>query len=168
MCFEEQVTNSDCRLQFHTRIVFFVLLKWLLLYGSGDLPLCRVMTPISILLGVLMKLRLNLQHQDLEYRLNVSLTTISDIINQTRPVLAKKLCFLIPWPEKDNLTQNMPIVFKTSYSKYCSIIDCFEVFIQRPGQLTARIQTWSNYKRNNTIKFLVSLTPTGAISFVSK
>ncbi|CAC5415780.1 unnamed protein product [Mytilus coruscus] len=32
----------------------------------------------------------------------------------------------------------------------------------RPGQLTARAQTWSNYKHNNTIKFLVSITPTGA------
>lgn len=62
----------------------------------------------------------------------------------------------------------MPIVFKTSYPKYCSIIDCFEVFVQRPGQLTARAQTWSNYKHNNTIKFLVSITPTRAISFVSK
>jgi hypothetical protein len=31
-----------------------------------------------------------------------------------------------------------------------------------------RAQTWSNYKHNNTIKFLVSITPTGSISYVSK
>jgi hypothetical protein len=34
--------------------------------------------------------------------------------------------------------------------------------------LYARAQTWANYKHNNTIKFLVSVTPTGAISYVSK
>jgi len=62
----------------------------------------------------------------------------------------------------------MPSVFKPVYSKCVSIIDCFGVFIQRPGQLTAGAQTWSNYKHNNTIKFLVSITPSGAISFVSR
>ena len=59
-------------------------------------------------------------------------------------------------------------MFKLCYPKCVSIIDCFEVFIQRPGHLTARVQTWSNYKHNNTIKFLVSITPTGSISYVSK
>ncbi|XP_055997893.1 THAP domain-containing protein 1-like [Ostrea edulis] len=39
---------------------------------------------------------------------------------------------------------------------------------QRPGHLTTRAQTWSNYKHSNTIKFLVSITPTGAISYVSR
>ena len=41
-------------------------------------------------------------------------------------------------------------------------------FSFRPGHLTARAQTWSNYKHNNTIKFLVSITPTRSISYISK
>lgn len=32
----------------------------------------------------------------------------------------------------------------------------------------ARAQTWSNYKHHNTIKFLIGITPQGAISFISK
>ncbi|CAC5406744.1 unnamed protein product [Mytilus coruscus] len=84
------------------------------------------------------------------------------------PKLAEKLSFLVQWPDKDNLIKNMPVVFKLSYPRCISIIDCFEVFIQRPANLTARAQTWSSYKHRNTIKFLVSITPTGAISFVSK
>ena len=37
-----------------------------------------------------------------------------------------------------------------------------------PHNLTARAQTWSNYKHNNTIKYLASITPSGAVNFISK
>lgn len=82
-----------------------------------------------------MKVRFNL-HQDLAYRLNVSVTSISDILNKGLPKIAETLSFLIQWLDKDNLIRNMTNVF--SYSKYVNIIDCFEVSIQRPGHLTAR------------------------------
>ena len=40
-------------------------------------------------------------------------------------------------------------------------------FIQRPLGLNTRAQTWSNYKNTNTIKYLVSCTPAGAVNFIS-
>ena len=48
------------------------------------------------------------------------------------------------------------------------IIDCFEVFIERPSNLLARAQTYSNYKSHNTVKVLIGITPQGTISFVSE
>ena len=48
------------------------------------------------------------------------------------------------------------------------IIDCFEVFIERPTNLLARAQTFSNYKHHNTIKILIGITPQGTICFVSE
>jgi len=33
--------------------------------------------------------------------------------------------------------------------------------------MTARAQTWSNYKHHNTVKYLVGITPQGTISFIS-
>ena len=48
------------------------------------------------------------------------------------------------------------------------VIDCFEVFCERPSDLMARAQTFSNYKHHNTVKFLIAITPQGVISFVSK
>ena len=48
------------------------------------------------------------------------------------------------------------------------IIDCFEVFCERPANLKARAQTWSNYKHHNTVKFLIGISPQGVVSFVSK
>ena len=32
----------------------------------------------------------------------------------------------------------------------------------------ARAQTWSNYKKHNTVKFLIGITLQGSIAFISK
>ena len=47
-----------------------------------------------------------------------------------------------------------------------SIIDCSEIFIERPKNLAARAQNWSNYKHNNLAKYLIGITPSGAIMFL--
>ena len=47
------------------------------------------------------------------------------------------------------------------------MIDCAEVFIERPKSLSAQAATWSDYKHHNTLKFLVGITPTGFILFLS-
>jgi hypothetical protein len=47
------------------------------------------------------------------------------------------------------------------------LIDCTEIFIEKPLNLNARAQTWSNYKNHNTIKYLIACTPTGAVSYLS-
>ena len=48
------------------------------------------------------------------------------------------------------------------------IIDCFEVFIERPSNLCARATTWSNYKHKNTAKVLIGIAPQGAVTYVSE
>lgn len=48
------------------------------------------------------------------------------------------------------------------------VIDCFEVFVDRPSSLLARAGTWSNYKHHNTVKLLIGITPQGTISFISR
>jgi len=47
------------------------------------------------------------------------------------------------------------------------IIECFEVFIDRPSNLKARLSTWSNYKHRNTAKVLIGITPQGTVTFIS-
>ena len=74
---------------------------------------------------------------------------------------------LIIWPEHEELYKTMPIAFK-KFGKRIVIIDCFEIFMERPSTLKARAQTWSNYKHHNTCKFLIGITPQGTISFVSQ
>ena len=62
----------------------------------------------------------------------------------------------------------MPMVFRKAFRSCAVIIDCFEVFIERPTSLKARAQTWSNYKKHNTAKFLIGITPQSSVSFISK
>ena len=47
------------------------------------------------------------------------------------------------------------------------VLDCTEVFSQTPGALETHIQVHSNYKHHGTITFLVGMSPSGAIIYVS-
>ena len=49
-----------------------------------------------------------------------------------------------------------------------AIIDCFELFIEKPSSLLAKACTWLQYKHYNTAKYLISITPQGVINFISK
>ena len=109
---------------------------------------------------VLIKLPL----QDLAYRFVVSVTTVSRIFSYWLVVMDVRLKFMISWPEREQLWQNMPMSFQYACGKKVTVvIDCFEVFIERPSNLLARAQTFSSYKHHNTVKVLI-----GSISFVSE
>ena len=72
------------------------------------------------------------------------------------------------WLERNILRKTMSIAFQTNF-RYCAIvIDCFEIFIERPKNLKAQAQTWSNYKKHNTVKFLIGITPQGTILYISQ
>ena len=53
-------------------------------------------------------------------------------------------------------------------TKVAIIIDCFEVFTEKPAALKARAQTFSTYKHHNTVKFLIGISPQGVTSYISK
>lgn len=115
-----------------------------------------------------MKIRLNLFNFDLAQRFSVSESVISSIINQTLPEVAKQLRFFVHWPNKEEILEHIPTIVKENFMNCRCIINCTEVFIDRPGNLAARAFTWSNYKHNNTIKLLVAINPNGAITFISR
>ena len=48
------------------------------------------------------------------------------------------------------------------------IIDCFELFLEKPSNLLAKACTWSQYKHYNTAKYLICISPQGVITFISK
>ena len=118
---------------------------------------------------VLMKLGLNVPLQDLAYRFNISLTTASRIFSSWMVVLDAKLSTLVFWPEREQLWNTMPVCFQYAFGKKVTVvIDCFELFIERPSNFFARAQTFSSYKHHNTIKILIGISPQGSICFVSE
>ena len=75
---------------------------------------------------------------------------------------------LNPFTARDVIDRIMPSAFKMKYPSVRVIIDCTEVFIQRSSSLINQSLTFSNYKHHATIKFLVGITSSGVISFVSE
>ena len=76
---------------------------------------------------------------------------------------------LIQWPSREALQRTMPFCFQVNYGlKVSGIIDCFELFIEKPSSLLAKACTWSQYKHYNTAKYLICISPQGVITFISK
>uniref|UniRef100_A0A1X7TTH8 DDE Tnp4 domain-containing protein n=1 Tax=Amphimedon queenslandica TaxID=400682 RepID=A0A1X7TTH8_AMPQE len=120
------------------------------------------------MLLTLSRLRLDLTLNDLAVRFAVSVATVSRIFDKWIDALYARLQFLIKWPSREICTQNMPPFIKELYPACRCIIDCTEIFIEKPSGYVARSKTFSNYKKHNTVKLLIAITPSGSISFVSK
>ena len=117
----------------------------------------QTLTPFQEFVLTLMKLKLNMPLEDLAYRFNVSVSTISRVFLAWMVTMGTRLSPLIKWPDQFSFGKKTTVT-----------IDCFEVFIDRPSNLLARAQTFSTYKHHNTIKVLIDITPQRTISFVSK
>ena len=52
--------------------------------------------------------------------------------------------------------------------KVAVILDCFEIFIERPSGLQAHASIWSNYKHHNTAKVLLDIAPQGVIKVLGR
>ena len=131
---------------------------------SPGLPNRECLTKFQQLLLTLMRLHLNLLVQDL----GVHASTVSRTFQACIQTMYSSMHFLVHWPDQENLLLTMPMCFKENFPSCAVIIDCFEVFIDRPSDLLAHAQTWSSYKHHHTAKFLIGITPQGTVSFVSR
>ena len=72
------------------------------------------------------------------------------------------------WLPKESVMKTMPKIFTTAgHGKLWCIIGCSEVFIERPKELDAQATSWPDYKSHNTINFLIGISPTGLVRFLS-
>lgn len=127
----------------------------------------RKLTKFNEYILTLLKLRLGLVSHFLGDLFGISNSRVSQIFITWISLLNSVLSPCIKWPSKRKVKKYMPKSFKTSFPKTRSIIDCTEIFIQKPRSPTAQHKTYSSYKSHNTFKCLVSITPEGAFSFVS-
>ena len=167
---ESYFAEDDAKVRFYTGLPSFDILKKIFNFVAPHVKRNSLnLSKFQEFIMTLIKVRLNVPDQDLAYRFDVSLTTVSRIITHWLMVMDIRLSCLISWPEREDLWRTMPQCFQYSFGKKVTvIIDCFEVFIDRPTNLMARAQTFSNYKHHNTAKILIGITPQGTISFVSE
>ena len=70
-------------------------------------------------------------------------------------------------PSVEQVMGTMPTGFREKFPATFAIIDGAEVFMETPTDLHMQFSTWSLYKQHNTVKFLVAVTPNGAVCFLS-
>ncbi|CAN7986214.1 unnamed protein product [Ixodes hexagonus] len=166
-CSSDQLTESS--VQFYTglpSLALFALIVQLMQEGTKYLP--STVSLGDAVLMVLAKFRLALLNRDLAFRFNVSEGTVAHIMVNLIPLLATIFSKFIIWPTRPDIARTMPTLVHRHYPRCRIIVDCSECRIQRPLSFTARSQTYSHYKGTNTIKFLIGVTPCGAVSFISK
>ncbi|XP_057290859.1 uncharacterized protein LOC130613547 [Hydractinia symbiolongicarpus] len=186
-----RIIKSDSKMNYYTGLSSIMLFNTLLLllkpylqqvnYWRGSKRAClstkikcqtkhvKKLTQRDEFLLVLMKLRLGLLTEDLADRFGISPSTCSTVFVTWIRIISRVLGdALVVWLPREAIRDNLPKTFaKAGYSKCRVIIDCAEVFIDRPKSLTNQASTWSDYKHHNTLKFLVGISPSGYITFLS-
>lgn len=168
----EYFRGNDKKTLFYTGLPTWKLLNHLFKWVEMFLPEhgnCKL-SPFQMFILTLMKLRLNLLFTDLAYRFQIQVSTASNYFHRCLYILYKKFygSRLIYWPDDQHMIVNVPSYFR-SYLKdrVTVVVDCFEIFIERSSVLRALAQAWSTYKHHETIKFLIGISMSGAIIFIS-
>ena len=72
------------------------------------------------------------------------------------------------WPSMEQVMDTMPESFKKTYPSTRCIIDCTELFCQRPSSMLIQSSLYSSYKHHVTYKGLLGIALSGVITFVSQ
>ena len=111
---------------------------------------------------------LNLLEEDLHHRFQISTLSVSEIFLTWIDRLHYCLQSFDDIPGlTEGLQSLLPECFKGDFEDVDLVIDCTEVFIERPSDPVAQSATWSEYKSHNTGKVLIALSPVGYPRFVS-
>ena len=131
---ESELRNDDKKVNFYTGLQSFEILNTV--FNQIECFVTRksqLLTPFQEFVLTLMKLKLNMPLEDLAYRFNVSVPTVSRVFQAWMTVMDKRLSSFIKWPERENLWRTMPQCFQFSFGKKTTvIIDCFEVLMTGP------------------------------------
>ena len=125
-----------------------------------------VLTRLKQLVLTLLRTRKGFDVKFLVDTFGINSSEVSRIYTTWITFLYQELSFLVPWPSTSELQKCLPKRLK-KFKNVRVIIDCLELFIQKPKVPSSQKITWSNYKHWNTAKLLVlTLTPTGVVSFI--
>ena len=159
--------TSDSDARFYTGLTLSVLaclISTLKPYGKTLKYKMKVSDQILL---VLTRLRLGITMEDLGRRFQISTQLASSIFNTWIDIMAKHLTSCMTWLPRETIRRTLPSSFMNTYPLTTCIIDCSEIFIQRPFSLKARAKTWSSYKSHNTAKFLIAVAPNGYVMYIS-
>lgn len=123
--------------------------------------------PVNHLFLCLKKIRLNNTFRELADDFSIHPTYASKIFLKNIPILASIMRPFIVKLNAELIKRTLPMAFRHKYNHVSCIIDCLEIEIQKPSNALNQALTWSDYKKANTIKYLVSCTPNGLVNYIS-
>lgn len=115
----------------------------------------------------LKKIRLDDVYFRLGVDFGVSAATVQRAFIEGVKKIANVMQNFIFSPTPNQILHALPMPFRFRYSSVSYIIDCFEIEIEKPSNPVHQSFSWSEYKKCNTAKYLLSATPHGFINFVS-
>ena len=137
-------------MSYYTRLACFNTLVTLFNLVKSEIKGGNKLQPFEKSILCLMRLRLGVPVIDLAHRFQLSTTTAADIFLEILNIFFIKLTPLAIWLERPELQMSMSMSFRSKFGcKITATIDFFELFIDRPSNLSARALTWSAYKSHN-------------------
>ena len=139
----EKLQQNDDLVSYYTGLPSYGVFNAVLTLVTSQISdTTRSLKPGLCLLMTLMRLRLGLQLEDLAHRFGISTSTASSVFEKWLFYLYVYLEPCINWPDRETLYKTMPEAFKAEFGKSVAvIIDCFELFCNRPGALDSRAMT---------------------------
>ena len=113
------------------------------------------------------RLRFNIPEKVLADNYNISVSEVSSIFATWLDLPFSRLIQLPVWATRRTVEETMPEVSRQKYPLTRVVLDCTELFIEKPSCFRAQSETYSSYKSHNTAKGLVAIAPNGALTFVS-
>lgn len=169
------IENSDDKVFLHTGfpskrifdLVFNLMSRFDFRYTMGW-NVVKIPKKTQFLM-TLIKLRMDLRYFDISQRFGFSIATVSNIfrtwIYAMHEILFVQLMTRIPSRFKNN--ECLPSVFKSLVD--CRIIlDCTEMFTDRPNKMDNQKAVYSPYKHHVTGKGLIGIAPNGIITYSSE
>ena len=159
--FNEQSLQNDQGVWFYTGLSSFRVLKAVFEFVAPPIEFVNrnpiKLTDFQEFMIVMAKLRLDSPLQKFAYKFDVSVVTVSRILIKWLAILDTKLKPLIKWPEREVLWISAPACYRSSFGKkVVVIIDCFEVFIERPSNLLGRASVLCRESTNHKITIIHS------------
>ncbi|XP_068707919.1 uncharacterized protein [Montipora foliosa] len=114
------------------------------------------------------RLRVNIPEKVLADNYKISVVEVSRIFVTWLDLIYSRLVQLPAWASKNTIQTTMPECFREKYPLTRVIIDCTEIFIEKPSCFRAQSGTYSSYESHNTAKGLIGIGPHGAVTFVSE
>jgi len=145
---QEDLRSNEKVLRFYTGFSSFMVLMALFNLVSAAIPEggAAKLTQFDYFIS-LMKLRLNASNYDLGFRFGVSESTVSRVFTKWIEAMDIQLSFLITWPDRESIRKITPFCFQPHYGlRLTSIIDCFELFIEKPPQAWGEVgASWKSW-----------------------